>query len=119
MIKIAPSLLNSNFADLGGEIDRIKNDADWIHFDVMDGHFVPNITMGPMIVKSVRDRTKLPFDVHLMITDPDRYIKEFADAGADIITVHAEACPTLYRTLYTIKSLGKKAGVVLNPATPL
>lgn len=119
MIKIAPSLLSADFSNLSAEVDRIKNDADYIHFDVMDGHFVPNITLGPMIIKSVRGKTKLPFDVHLMITNPDCYLKNFADAGADIITVHAETCSTLYRTLQAIKSLGKKAGLALNPATPL
>ncbi len=119
MIKIAPSLLSADFSKLEWEINRIKDHADLIHFDIMDGHFVPNITMGPMIVKSVRKSTKLPFDVHLMITEPDRYLKEFANAGADILTVHAETCPTLYRTLHSIKSLGKKAGLAINPATPL
>lgn len=119
MIKIAPSLLSADFSSLASEIDRIKNDADLIHFDVMDGHFVPNLTMGPMIIQSVRPKTKLPFDVHLMISDPDRYLKAFAEAGADILTVHAEASPTIYRTLSAIKSLGKKAGLALNPATPL
>lgn len=119
MIKIAPSLLSADFSNLAREIDRIKDHADLIHFDVMDGHFVPNLTLGPMIVQSVRGESSLPFDVHLMITDPDQYLKAFADAGADILTVHAETCPTLYRTLYSIKSLGKKAGLALNPATPL
>lgn len=119
MIKIAPSLLNADFSRLGAEIDRVKNEADLIHFDVMDGHFVPNLTLGPMIIKSVRDKTKLPFDVHLMITNPDCYLKDFADAGSDIITVHAETGFTLYRTLERIKSLGKKTGLALNPATPL
>jgi ribulose-phosphate 3-epimerase len=118
-IKIAPSLLSADFSKLAFEISRINDHADWIHFDVMDGHFVPNITMGPMVVRSARDKSKLPFDVHLMITEPDRYLKEFADAGADILTVHAETCPTLYRTLHTIRSLGKKAGLAINPGTPI
>lgn len=118
-VKIAPSLLSANFAELGAEIDRIKDHADLIHFDVMDGHFVPNLTMGPLIVKAVRGKTKLPFDVHLMITNPDCYLKTFAEAGADILTVHAETCPTLYRTLSAIRDLGKKAGLAINPGTPL
>lgn len=118
-VKIAPSLLSADFSKLADEIGVINADADWIHFDVMDGHFVPNITIGPMIVRSVRKKSSLPYDVHLMIMDPDRYVKEFADAGADILTVHAEICNTLYRTLHNIKSLGKKAGLAINPGTPL
>src|SRR5699024_3726898 len=93
--------------------------ADYIHIDVMDGHFVPNITIGPLIVDAVRPKTKLPLDVHLMIEAPDRYLEDFVKAGADIITVHQEACPHLHRTIQEIKTLGAKAGVVLNPATPI
>jgi ribulose-phosphate 3-epimerase len=119
MVKISPSLLSADFSNLSFEIDRIKSHADFIHFDVMDGHFVPNLTFGPMIIQSVRKNTNLPFDVHLMITNPDQYLKTFADSGADILTVHAETCQTLYRTLHSIRSLGKKAGLALNPATPL
>ncbi len=119
MIKISPSLLSADFSNLSSEIERIKDYADYIHFDVMDGHFVPNLTIGPMIIQSVRGKTGLPFDVHLMIANPDPYLKSYADSGADILTVHAETCPTLYRTLSSIRSLGKKAGLALNPATPL
>lgn len=96
-----------------------KAGADWIHIDVMDGRFVPNITIGPMVVKAARKSTKLPLDVHLMIVEPDRYLSDFASAGADIITVHSEACPHIHRTLQTIRGLGKKAGVSFNPATPI
>ncbi|MGR3763815.1 ribulose-phosphate 3-epimerase [Rossellomorea sp. NS-SX7] len=118
-MKIAPSILSANFAELGKEIKDVENGgADYIHIDVMDGHFVPNITMGPMVVKAVRPLTELPLDVHLMIENPDQYIEEFADAGADYITVHVEAAPHLHRTIQLIKSKGVKAGVVLNPATP-
>lgn len=118
-MKIAPSILSANFAELGKEINDVENGgADYIHIDVMDGHFVPNITMGPMVVKAVRPLTELPLDVHLMIENPDQYIEEFADAGADYITVHVEAAPHLHRTIQLIKSKGVKAGVVLNPATP-
>lgn len=120
MIKIAPSILSADFSRLGEEVKAVeKAGADWIHIDVMDGHFVPNITIGPLVVEAVRKSTKLPLDVHLMIENADRYIKEFADAGADIITVHVEACPHLHRTIQLIKDLKVKAGVVLNPATPL
>lgn len=120
MIKIAPSILSADFGRLGEEVNAVeKAGADWIHVDVMDGHFVPNITIGPLVVEAVRKATKLPLDVHLMIENADRYIKEFADAGADIITVHVEACPHLHRTIQLIKDLKVKAGVVLNPATPL
>lgn len=119
MVKIAPSILSANFAKLGEEIaDVEKGGADIIHVDVMDGHFVPNITIGPLVVKAVRPITKLPLDVHLMIENPDLYIEEFAKAGADYITVHVEACRHLHRTIHLIKSFGVKAGVVLNPATP-
>ncbi len=120
MVKIAPSILSADFARLGEEIlDVERGGADWIHVDVMDGHFVPNITIGPLIVDAIRPVTKLPLDVHLMIENPDRYIPEFAKSGADWITVHQEACPHLHRTLHLIKEQGVKAGVVLNPATPL
>jgi ribulose-phosphate 3-epimerase len=120
MVKIAPSILSADFSKLGEEIlDVEKGGADYIHVDVMDGHFVPNITIGPLIVEAIRPITKLPLDVHLMIENPDQYIKAFADAGADYITVHVEACRHLHRTIHYIKSLGVKAGVVLNPATPV
>lgn len=118
-IKIAPSLLAADFADLAGEIERIEQHVDMLHLDIMDGHFVPNISIGPQMVKALRPHTKLPLDVHLMISPVDPYIKEFADAGADIITVHPEAGPHVHRTVQLIKSLGKKAGVSLNPGSPL
>ena len=118
--KIAPSILSADFSCLGEEIKSIEDaGADYIHVDVMDGHFVPNITIGPFVVAVVRKTTALPLDVHLMIEKPDMYISEFADAGADIITVHVEACAHLHRTIQAIKEKGKKAGVSLNPATPL
>ena len=118
--RIAPSVLAADFARLGDEIRAIDNaGADYIHIDVMDGHFVPNLTIGPDVVKALRPHTKLPFDVHLMIAPTDPLIPRFADAGADILSVHPEAGPHLHRTLQLIKSLGKKAGVVLNPATPV
>lgn len=117
---IAPSILSADFARLGEEIrDVERGGADWIHVDVMDGHFVPNMTLGPLVVQAIRPVTKLPLDVHLMIEEPDRYIGAFAKAGADFITVHAEATVHLHRTVQSIKELGVKAGVVLNPATPL
>jgi len=120
MKKIAPSILSADFAKLGEEVRAVAAaGADYIHVDVMDGHFVPNITIGPPVVAALRTVTDLPLDVHLMITDPDRYIPDFAAAGADIIVVHAEACRHLHRTVQLIRSLGKKAGVSLNPATPL
>lgn len=120
MVKIAPSILSANFSKLGEEILAVeKGGADYIHIDVMDGHFVPNITIGPLIVEAVRPITKLPLDVHLMIENPDQYIEAFAKAGADYITVHVEACRHLHRTIHHIKSFGVKAGVVLNPATPV
>lgn len=120
MLRIAPSILSADFSVLGQEIvDVERGGADWIHVDVMDGHFVPNITIGPLVVESIRPKTKLPLDVHLMIEQPDRYITAFAKAGADLISVHAEACVHLHRTLHYIKEQGVKAGVVLNPATPI
>ena len=120
MIKIAPSILASDFARLGEEVKDVEAaGADYIHVDVMDGHFVPNISIGVPIVRALRPVTSLPLDVHLMIENPDHYIEEFADAGADILTVHAEACPHLHRTIQLIKSKGVKAGVVINPATPV
>jgi ribulose-phosphate 3-epimerase len=120
MIKIAPSILSADFSRLGDEIRAIEvGGADYVHVDVMDGHFVPNITIGPLVVEAVRKVTDLPLDVHLMIENPDQYIPDFAKAGADIITVHYEAVPHLHRTVQLIHSLGKKAGVSLNPATPV
>lgn len=120
MKKIAPSILSADFSRLGDEIRALAAaDADYIHIDVMDGHFVPNITIGSLVVEAARRVTTLPLDVHLMIENPDLYIPDFAAAGADIIVVHAEAINHLHRTVQLIKSLGKKAGVALNPATPL
>jgi ribulose-phosphate 3-epimerase len=120
MKKIAPSILSADFSRLGDEIRAVEAaGADYIHVDVMDGQFVPNITIGPLLVEAARKVTKLPLDVHLMIVDPDRYIPDFAAAGADIIVFHAEATFHVHRTVQLIKSLGKKAGVSLNPATPL
>jgi ribulose-phosphate 3-epimerase len=120
LVKIAPSILSADFARLGEEVRAIDAaGCDYVHVDVMDGHFVPNITVGPVVVKALRGASKLPFDVHLMISPVDPYIPEFAEAGADIMTVHPEAGPHLDRSLQLIKSLGKKAGVALNPATPV
>jgi len=119
-IKISPSILSADFSILGDEIKSLEQaGADLIHVDVMDGHFVQNITMGPPIIKMIRKCTKLPFDVHLMISPVEKYIKAFADAGSDIITIHPEATDNLKRAVGTIKSLGKKAGVSLNPKTPI
>jgi len=120
MAMLAPSILSADFSRLGKEVAAVeKAGADIIHVDVMDGHFVPNITIGPLVVEAVRKVTKLPVDVHLMIEAPDRYIEDFAKAGADYITVHAEVLPHLNRTLRAIRDLGVKAGAVLNPSTPL
>lgn len=118
-IQIAPSLLSADFARLGEEIKAIELFANMIHIDVMDGHFVPNLTFGAPVIKSLRSWTTLPFDVHLMISPVDPFLEDFADAGADILTVHPEAGPHVYRTLQVIKELGCKAGIALNPGTPL
>ncbi|MGM0835609.1 MAG: ribulose-phosphate 3-epimerase [Bacillota bacterium] len=120
MVKIAPSILSADFANLQKDIQDVEQGgADYIHIDVMDGHFVPNITIGPLVVEAIRPITKLPLDVHLMIENPDTYIPAFAKAGADIISVHVEACRHLHRTIQLIKAEGVKAGVVINPATPV
>lgn len=120
MIKIAPSILSADFGRLAEEI-RLAEEAgvDLIHIDVMDGHFVPNITIGPVVVEAIRRVTRLPLDVHLMITDPERYVREFIEAGANYVTVHVEACTHLHRAIWRIKDLEAKAGVALNPATPI
>ena len=119
MVKIAPSILSADFAALGDDIERVEGGgADQLHVDVMDGRFVPNLTIGPVVVAAIRKRTRLPLDVHLMIVEPERFVAEFVAAGADMVTVHAEACPHLSRTLAQIRELGAKAGVALNPSTP-
>ncbi len=119
MFKLAPSILSADFARLGEQVQEAEAaGADYIHVDVMDGHFVPNITMGPVIVQALRRATQLPLDVHLMIESPEKFVADFANAGADIITVHQEATPHLHRVIQQIKALGKRAGVALNPATP-
>ena len=118
-VRIAPSILSADFARLGEEVRAIESaGADWVHIDVMDGHYVPNLTIGPMVVKALRPHSSLPFDVHLMISPVDHFLDAFAAAGADIITVHPEAGPHIHRSVQHIKSLGKQAGVSLNPATP-
>lgn len=120
MIKIAPSILSADFANLAAEIHKVEQaGANWLHVDVMDGHFVPNLTFGPPVVSAIRKVSSLPFDVHLMVSNPETLIEPFAKAGADILTVHAETAPHLHRLIYAIKEQGLKAGVSLNPATPL
>ncbi|MDB5085550.1 MAG: ribulose-phosphate 3-epimerase [Bacilli bacterium] len=120
MIKIAPSLLSSDFANLSLDVRQMDElGADYLHIDVMDGHFVPNITIGPLVVKAIRPYSKLPFDVHLMIEQPERYVEDFVQAGANLVTVHVEASPHLQRTLGMIRSLGARASVALNPHTPI
>jgi len=120
MKKIAPSILSADFGRLAEEIKAVeKAGADWIHIDIMDGHFVPNLTIGPAVVKALRKTTSLPFDVHLMIEDPDRYVDAFIDAGSDILTVHAETATHLHRTVASIREKGIRSGVSLNPATPV
>src|SRR5262249_37450075 len=116
---VAPSILSADFARLGEEVAAVEAaGADWLHVDVMDGRFVPNITIGPLVVKALRRVSKIPLDVHLMIVEPERYVDAFAEAGADTITIHVEACVHLHRTLSYIRSLGKRAGVTMNPSTP-
>ncbi|MFQ5898958.1 MAG: ribulose-phosphate 3-epimerase [Candidatus Methylomirabilia bacterium] len=118
MIKIAPSLLSADFAELGEEIARVEEaGADQLHVDVMDGHFVPNLTIGPVVVEAIRKRTRLPLDVHLMVEAPERHLPAFVSAGSDLLTIHVETCPHLHRTLAQIKELGARAGAALNPST--
>ncbi len=118
MVKIAPSVLSADFTNLKQQIKLVeKGGADWIHLDIMDGHFVPNITFGPMVAKAIRSLTKLPLDAHLMIEQPDRYLQQFSDAGVNRLTVHVETCPHLHRTIQRIRELGMKPGVTLNPST--
>jgi len=118
-VLIAPSILSADFSNLADQIAKAEEGgADWIHLDVMDGHFVPNLTIGPPVVRSLRKLTRLPFDVHLMVTNPDDHLQAFRDAGADRMTVHVETCPHLHRTVQHIHALGAKAGVCLNPGTP-
>ncbi len=118
-MKIAPSILSADFAALGEEIARVEaGGADQLHVDVMDGRFVPNLTIGPVVLAAIRKRTRLPLDVHLMIVEPERYLADFVHAGADVVTVHVEACPHLQRTLSQIRDLGARAGAALNPSTP-
>ncbi len=119
MVKIAPSILSADFGNLAGEIAKVEAVADLLHVDVMDGHFVPNLTVGPVVVEAIRRRTHLPLDVHLMIQNPERYIKAFAQAGATYLSVHVEVCPHLHRTIQQIREAGVKPGVVLNPSTSL
>ena len=119
MIKIAPSILSADFGRLGNEVKKLEEfGADWVHVDVMDGVFVPNITIGPCVIKNIRQFTKLPFDVHLMIMEPEKYVDVFAEAGSDIITIHLEATKDVRRTLESIRKRGKRAGLSINPATP-
>ena len=120
MVKLAPSILSADFSRLGEQVKLVEDSGvEYLHIDVMDGHFVPNITIGPLIVEALRPHSKLVFDVHLMIENPDRYITDFVKAGADIISVHVETCPHLHRSIQNIKACGAKAAVALNPATPL
>ena len=119
MVKIAPSVLSADFGALAEEVAKVEPEADLFHVDVMDGHFVPNITIGPLVVEAIHRRTRVPLDVHLMIQNPERYISAFAQAGASYLTVHAEACPHLHRTIQQIRETGAKPGVALNPSTSL
>ena len=120
MVKIAPSILSADFSNLSNDVERVeKAGCDYLHIDVMDGRFVPNITIGPVVIQSLRDKSRLPFDVHLMIVEPEKYISQFVDAGADIITVQVETCPHLDRTIHQIKEAGAQACVALNPSTSL
>lgn len=119
-IKIAPSILSADFGRLGQQVEEaVQGGADYIHMDIMDGHFVPNLTIGPLVVKAIKPWSPIPLDVHLMISEPERYIEQFVDAGADIVMVHVEACLHLHRTIQQIKETGAKAGIAINPATPV